>query len=105
MSDDTLADQTEIVLDEAGWSKDDPAAARAARREAHGRELEALTRGREDIKTCGYDSSSLVPRLASLTADGHSEANARAIRQMLDDAVGENEVDAVLAENGVTWTL
>ncbi|MCP6379424.1 hypothetical protein NL466_27430, partial [Klebsiella pneumoniae] len=49
-----------------------------------------------------YDGSSLVPRLASLTADGHSEASARAIRQMLDDAVGENEIDAVLAENGVT---
>ncbi|MBN9452280.1 MAG: site-specific integrase [Bosea sp.] len=102
LRDDTLADQTEIVLEEAGWSKSDPGAIRAARREAHERELGALTRGLEDMKAFDYDSSSLVPRLASLTADGHSEASARAIRQMLDDAVGENEIDAVLAENGVT---
>jgi integrase len=102
LSDDTPADRTELVLEERGWSKDDPDALRAARREAHERELGALNRGLDDMRTFDYDSSSLVPTLSSLTIDGHSETSARAIRQMLDDAVGENEVDAVLAENGVT---
>lgn len=102
LSEDLLSDQTEIVLDEVGWSKGDPDVVLAARREAHARELRALTRGLQDMKRFDYDGSSLVPTLSSLTADGHSETSARAIRQMLDDAVGENEVDAVLAENGVT---
>lgn len=102
LSEDALSDQTEIVLDEVGWSKGDPDAVLAARREAHVRELGALTRGLQDMKRFDYDGLSLVPTLSSLTADGHSETSARAIRQMLDDAVGENEVDAVLAENGVT---
>ncbi len=102
LSDDTPADRTELVLEERGWSKGDPDALRAARREAHERELGALHRGLDDMRTFDYDNSSLVPTLSSLTADGHSETSARAIRQMLDDAVGENEVDAVLAENGVT---
>lgn len=101
LSDNEPADRTELVLEEHGWSRDNPDFFRAARREAHERELGALVRGLEDLKTFDYDSSSLVPTLSSLTAEGHSEAAARAIRQMLDDAIGENEIDAVLAENGV----
>ena len=101
LSDSTPADLTEIILEERGWAKGDPAALRAARTEAHERELEALTRGLTDMTAFDYDSPSLVPTLYSLAAEGHSEAAARAIRQMFDDAVGENEIEAVLTENGI----
>lgn len=96
------ADLTELVLNEmAEMAVGEEPNAYQAKREAHLREYDHLRAHSRHVEHYDFDAEKRLPTVESLIGEGVAPANARSIREDLAGVIGENAVEAAMAESGV----